>query len=252
MKAVIPAAGTGSRLAPLTIAQPKEMLPILDKPVIQYVVEEAVDAGITDILIVTGRGKYAIENHFAGIDINTNIYYTRQHAPAGLADAVRCSRGFVHDEPFVVLLGDTITVPPCTRELIKAFDACKGTIIAVERVKDVTKYGIVSGIQIGQDVIRVTSMVEKPRFSTSNLGILGRYVLTPAIFEAIEQIDRGVNDEYQLTDALAKLRSCYAYLYHGRRYDIGDKLGWLVANAELGLADLRYRDGLMEVGKWRL
>jgi len=261
-KAVIPAAGLGTRLLPLTKAQPKEMLPVVDKPVIQYVVEEAISSGIRDILIITGKGKRAIEDHFDRSEIENeflremdemlngvNILYVRQKEPRGLGDAVYYAKSFVGDEPFALLLGDTITIPNCTKELMEKYKEFKTSIIAVEEVpmEKISSYGVIKGREIEDRIYLVEDLVEKPSAeeAPSNLGIIGRYILTPAIFEAIERTPPGKGNEIQLTDALRLVREkVYAYIYRGRRYDIGNKLDWLKSNIELSLADERFRDEL--------
>jgi UTP--glucose-1-phosphate uridylyltransferase len=261
-KAVIPAAGRGTRFLPATKAQPKEMLPVVDKPVIQYVVEEAIASGITDILIITGKEKRAIEDHFGKSAINhkylddldelmngVNLFYTRQNEPQGLGDAVYHARSFAGDEPFALLLGDTITIPACTAELIRKYEVFKTAIIAVEAVPEekVSSYGIIKGLEIEGGTYLIEDLVEKPapEEAPSNLGILGRYVLTPAIFDAIERTPPGKGNEVQLTDALRGMNEkIYACVYGGRRYDIGNKLDWLKSNIELSLADKRFEEEL--------
>jgi len=263
-KAVIPAAGLGTRFLPATKAQPKEMLPVVDKPVIQYVVEEAIASGIKDILIITGKGKRAIEDHFGKSEMenefldeidamisHVNLLYTRQREPRGLGDAVYHAKSFVGEEAFALLLGDTITIPECTKELIKKYDEFKTSIIAVEEVpkEKISSYGIIKGKEVEGDIHLVEDLVEKPSAeeAPSNLGILGRYVLTPAIFDAIERTPPGKENEIQLTDALRLVRErIYAYVYRGRRYDIGNKLDWLKSNIELSLADERFNNELRD------
>ncbi|MGD0170835.1 MAG: UTP--glucose-1-phosphate uridylyltransferase GalU [Halobacteriota archaeon] len=257
-KAVIPAAGLGTRFLPATKAQPKEMLPVVDKPVIQYVVEEALSCGIKDILIITGRNKRAIEDHFDRGTIDNrylleidemmdevSLFYTRQREPKGLGDAVSYAKSFVADEPFALLLGDTITIPGCSRELIAKYEAFRTCIIAVEQVprEKISSYGVVQGKEINKDVLLVEDLVEKPaqEAAPSNLAILGRYVLTPAIFDAIEKTPPGKGDEIQLTDALRNVEEKkYAYIYRGKRYDIGNKVDWIKSNIELFLQDERF------------
>ena len=263
-KAVIPAAGLGTRFLPATKAQPKEMLPVVDKPVIQYVVEEATASGIKNILIITGKGKRAIEDHFDKSEQKNvvldeidemmngvNIFYTRQKEPKGLGDAVYYAKSFVGDEAFALLLGDTITVPGCTKELIKKYNVFKTSIIAVEKVpkEKISSYGIIKGKEVEEGIYLVDDLVEKPSIeeAPSNLGILGRYILTPTIFDAIEQTPLGKGDEIQLTDALCLAREwekIYAYVYRGRRYDIGNKLDWLKSNIALSLADKRFNNDI--------
>jgi len=261
-KAVIPAAGMGTRFLPATKAQPKEMLPVVDKPVIQYVVEEAIASGIKDILIITGKSKRAIEDHFDKSEMknsfldeidemmtNVNLLYTRQREPRGLGDAVYHARSFVGEDAFALLLGDTITIPGCTKELIKKYDEFKTSIIAVEEVptEKISSYGIIKGKEIEGDIYLAEDLVEKPspEEAPSNLGILGRYILTPAIFDALEQTSQGEGDEIQLTDALRlEGEKVYAYVYRGRRYDIGNKLDWIKSNIELFLRDNRFNNEL--------
>lgn len=263
-KAVIPAAGLGTRFLPITKALPKEMLPVVDKPVIQYVVEEAIAAGIEDILIITGKDKSAIENHFDKSNIENgllneldemtkyaNILYTRQREPRGLGDAVHYAKSFVGSDAFALLLGDTITIPGCTKGLIEQYDKLKAPIIAVEEVptSKISSYGIIKGKYIGSDILLIEDLVEKPSAekAPSNLGILGRYVLTPTIFNTIERTSPGKDGEIQLTDALRDIKDRrYAYVYRGERYDIGNKLEWLKANITLALADERFHDTLAE------
>ncbi len=263
-KAVIPAAGLGTRFLPATKAQPKEMLPVVDKPVIQYVVEEAIASGIKDILIITGKGKRAIEDHFDKSEIelenafldeidammnHVNLLYTRQREPRGLGDAVYYAKSFVGNDAFALLLGDTITIPECTKEIINKYEEYKTSIIAVEEVPEekISSYGIIKGKEVEGDTYLVEDLVEKPspEEAPSNLGILGRYILTPAIFDAIERTPPGKGNEIQLTDALrlSKERK-YAYVYKGRRYDIGNKLDWIKSNIELSLADERFNNEL--------
>lgn len=277
MKAVIPAAGLGTRFLPATKNSPKEMLPLLDKPAIQYVVEEAVDSGVTEILIVTGRGKRAIEDHFdRSLELESilerkgeskmldemrriadmaDIYYVRQKEPLGLGHAVLCAKSFVRDEPFAVLLGDDIVVSPtpCTRQLIDLHEQMdRSSIIAVERVppERIENYGVVKpGASVSKSVHAIAGLVEKPRRqeAPSDLGILGRYVLTPEIFKVLETIGPGAKGEIQLTDGLATLlrtQRMFAFEFTGKRYDLGDKLEWLKTNIELGLMHPYYRDEL--------
>jgi UTP--glucose-1-phosphate uridylyltransferase len=258
-KAVIPAAGFGTRMLPITKAQPKEMVPVVHKPVIQYVVEEAYFSGINDILIITGRGKRAIEDHFDRSDIpkkekfteeldnilkEINIFFVRQKEQRGLGDAVNYAESFVDDEPFALLLGDTITFPPCTKELIETYNKFKTSIIAVEEVphEKVNLYGIVDCKEIENFVFLIEDLIEKPGKdeAPSNLAILGRYILTPEIFDAIRNTEPGKGNEIQLTDAMRMLNMrerMYAYLFRGKRYDIGNKLDWLIANIEVAVSD---------------
>lgn len=265
-KAVIPAAGYGIRFLPATKAQPKEMLPIIDTPTIQYVVQEAIDSGIEDILIISGKGKRAIEDHFdrnlelelqlegkqdevlynemLRISDMANIHYIRQKELKGLGDAIYCARLHTGDEPFAVLLGDTIidSVMPVTQQLIDTYEQYNQTVIGVEVVsKDkVSRYGIIGGEQESDQIWNVRNLVEKPsvKESPSNLAIVGRYILTPEIFKAIEQTDRGINNEIQLTDAmrlLLKHENIISYTIEGQRYDIGSKIDYLKTIVEFGL-----------------
>lgn len=265
-KAIIPAAGLGTRFLPATKAQPKEMLPIVDKPTIQYIVEEAVKAGIEQILIITGRNKRAIEDHFdKSIELENeleshnkqellkivrdvsnmiDIYYIRQKEPKGLGHAINCAKTFVGNEPFAVMLGDDVVDSdvPCLKQLIDCYDQYKTTILGVQEVphKEVSKYGIVNGIYIDNDVYKLKDVVEKPAIdeAPSNIAILGRYIITPEIFEVLENTLPGKGGEIQLTDALKTLmnkESIYAYKFQGKRYDVGDKLGFLQATVEFAL-----------------
>lgn len=265
-KAVIPAAGLGTRFLPATKAQPKEMLPIVDKPGIQYIVEEAIKAGIEDILIITGREKTSIINHFdksieleANLQKNNkddllkkvteisdmvNIHYVRQKEPKGLGHAIYCAKTFVGNEPFAVLLGDDIVESevPALKQLMNAFDDKQASILGVQAIRreDVNKYGIVDGVEVGPRTYKVKDLVEKPDVdkSPSNIAILGRYILTPEIFEILEHTTPGKNGEIQLTDAikeLGKTQEIFAYDFEGKRYDTGDKLGYLKATVEFAL-----------------
>ncbi|MGI6317345.1 MAG: UTP--glucose-1-phosphate uridylyltransferase GalU [Dethiobacteria bacterium] len=271
-KAVIPAAGLGTRFLPATKAQPKEMLPIVDKPTIQYVVEEAVAAGIEDILIITGRNKRAVEDHFDHcVEVENNlqakgkerelqmlreisemadIYYVRQKEPRGLGHAIYCARKFVRDEPFAVLLGDDIvnSAVPCIRQLMDIHDARGGSVVGVQPVDwtQVHKYGIVSGEEIGENLYRVQGLVEKPSAESAptNLAVLGRYVITPDIFDILENTPPGAGGEIQLTDALnvqagraavQEQTPVWAYIFSGKRFDVGDRLGFVEATIEYAL-----------------
>jgi UTP--glucose-1-phosphate uridylyltransferase len=265
-KAVIPAAGLGTRFLPATKAQPKEMLPIIDRPTIQYVVQEAVDSGIEDILIITGKGKRAIEDHFdRNFELETrleekedqllldemrrlsdmaNLHYVRQRELNGLGDAIRYARHHVGNEPFAVLLGDTImdSVIPVTQQLIDTFAQYGGSVIAVEEVPHdkVNRYGIVGGRSISDRILELDTLVEKPSLADapSNLAIAGRYILTPDIFDMLEQTPVGKNNEIQLTDAmllLLKRENLYAHRIEGKRHDIGNKLDFLKTTVEFAL-----------------
>ncbi len=283
-KAVIPAAGLGTRFLPATKAQPKEMLPIIDMPTIQYVVQEAVDSGIDDILIISGKGKRAIEDHFdrnfeleARLGNNNdqalyneirhiadmaNIHFIRQKELNGLGDAIYQARLHTGNEPFAVLLGDTIvdSVIPVTQQLIDVYNQYRATIIAVEHVpaEKVSRYGIIGGKMISDSIWEVTELVEKPEpeRSPSNLAIAGRYILTPEIYKAIEQTPPGKNNEIQLTDAMRLMlrrESIYANVIEGKRYDIGNKLDYLKTTVEFALKRkefaAEFRKFLMEVVK---
>jgi UTP--glucose-1-phosphate uridylyltransferase len=280
-KAVIPAAGLGTRFLPATKAQPKEMLPVVDKPAIQYVIEEAVHAGITDILIITGRGKRSLEDHFdrsieleavldrkgdrsqieelRAISEMADIHYVRQRDALGLGHAVAVARNHVGNEPFAVLLGDEII--PREEGLLPAlmaiFERYGRSVVAVMEVphEDIRFYGSVRPEPVDENLVRIRDFIEKPapEEAPSNLASFGRYVLTPDIFEELERTEPGAGGEIQLTDAiraLAQRQAVYAYIYEGRRYDIGRKLGYLRATVELACAreDLgkEFRDFLAE------
>ena len=266
-KAVIPAAGLGTRFLPVTKSVPKEMLPIVDKPTIQYIIEEIVDSGIQEILIITGRNKDIITNHFDNVpelefnlkmkgkteelrmieDITNmaRIFTVRQKEAKGLGHAVLCAKEFVGDEPFAVVLGDDIVYnpeKPALKQMIEVFDEYQASVIGVQTVPDdqVDKYGIVSGKPVTGDIFEVDDMVEKPAIGTapSNLAILVRYIITPAIFNILENTGKGAGGEIQLTDGLKTLgekQRILAYDFKGRRYDVGDKLGFLEATVEYGL-----------------
>ena len=276
-KAIIPAAGLGTRFLPATKAQPKEMLPIVDKPTIQYIIEEAIASGIEEILIITGRNKKCIEDHFdksielemelekAGksdllelvrdISDMVDIHYIRQKEPKGLGHAIHCAKTFVGNEPFAVLLGDDVvhSEVPCLKQLIDCFDEYKTTILGVQTVpeENVSKYGIVDGIHIEDRVYKVKDLVEKPSVedAPSNIAILGRYIITPQIFEILENTAPGKGGEIQLTDAVKTLISqeaMYAYNFEGKRYDVGDKLGFLQATIEYALRKPELKDQFIE------
>ncbi|BCV24009.1 UTP--glucose-1-phosphate uridylyltransferase GalU [Gelria sp. Kuro-4] len=265
-KAIIPAAGLGTRFLPATKAQPKEMLPIVDKPAIQYIVEEAVASGIEDILIITGRGKRAIEDHFdRSLELEealaqkgaeglldlvreiaaVDIHYIRQKEPRGLGHAVYCARKFIGDEPFAVLLGDDIVTSrtPCLKQMLDLYAELGGSLVAVQEVPpaEVSRYGVVRPAPLGPRLYRALDLIEKPRpaEAPSRLAIIGRYILSPGIFSLLETTAPGAGGEIQLTDALRRLavsEPIYAYAFQGRRYDIGDKLGFLEATVEFALA----------------
>jgi UTP--glucose-1-phosphate uridylyltransferase len=265
-KAVIPAAGFGTRFLPITKAQPKEMLPVVDKPVIQYVVEEAVLSGIEDILIITGRNKRAIEDHFdrcfeleSKFEHNTenayyeslttlselpDIHYIRQKEQRGLGDAVLHAERHCDGDPFAVLLGDTICIsprgePPCTRQMMDAFKRYQKPVIAVEPVpqEKIRDYGIIDASEIEKGVYAIRDIVEKPSPETapSNLGAIGRYILTPEVFSFLRDVKPGYGGEIQLTDALRRFHEPLGLVTNCRRYDIGDKLGWMKSSIELTL-----------------
>jgi UTP--glucose-1-phosphate uridylyltransferase len=265
MKAVIPAAGLGTRFLPATKAQPKEMLPVFNKPTIQYVVEEAVESGIDDILIITGKGKRSIEDHFdrsfeleyflrscgkmdyleevEAISDLADIYYVRQKKQKGLGDAILCAKKHIDGEPFSVLLGDTIThhTTPCTRSLIEIHEKYQSSAIAIEKVpkEKIERYGIIKGMEVQDRVYKIEDMVEKPplKEAPSDLAITGRYILTPEIFDHLENIPPGVGDEIQLTDAMRLLNNIYGYVFPGSIYDIGTTVEWLKSSVEMALAD---------------
>ncbi len=266
-KAVIPAAGLGTRFLPVTKSVPKEILPIVDKPTIQYIIEEIVASGIEDILIITGRNKEIIINHFDQVpelefnlkikgknaelkmvqDITdmANIFTVRQGEAKGLGHAVLCAKEFVGDEPFAVILGDDIVYNhdnPALKQMIRVFNEHQTSVLGVQTVphEDVSKYGIVQGKELSDYVYSVEDLVEKPSIedAPSDLAILGRYIITPDIFEILEHTGKGAGGEIQLTDGLrrlAKRQKMVAYDFAGRRYDVGDKLGFLEATVEYGL-----------------
>ena len=276
-KAIIPAAGLGTRFLPATKAQPKEMLPIVDKPTLQYIIEEAIESGIEEILIVTGRNKKSIEDHFdrsveleleleqkgktamlemvQDISNMVNIHYIRQKEPKGLGHAIHCAKSFIGDEPFAVLLGDDIVdaETPCLKQMIDAYDEYKTTVLGVQEVarENVDKYGIPDVKHIEDRVYKVKDMVEKPSIeeAPSNIAILGRYIITPEIFNILENQAPGKGGEIQLTDALQTLatkEAIYAYNFEGRRYDVGDKLGFLEATVDFALKRPELRDDFIE------
>lgn len=281
-KAIIPAAGLGTRFLPATKAQPKEMLPIVDKPTIQYIVEEAVASGIEDIIIVTGRTKKAIEDHFdksvelemelekknnkelleiaQSVSQIANIYYIRQKEPKGLGHAVLTAKTFIGNEPFAVLLGDDVidSEKPALKQMIEVYEKYQATVLGVQTVerKDVSKYGIIDGVSVENRVYTVKNMIEKPSIDAapSNVAVLGRYIIEPEIFDFLEKQEVGAGGEIQLTDALnkmAKVQEMYAYDFIGRRYDVGNKMGFLQATVEFALKrpDLReeFKDYLKQV-----
>ena len=277
-KAVIPAAGLGTRFLPATKAQPKEMLPIVDKPTLQYIIEEAVASGIEEILIITGRNKKSIEDHFdrsvelemeleksgkeemlkmvREISDMVNIHFIRQKEPRGLGHAILCAKTFVGNEPFAVLLGDDVVYndnKPCLKQLIDCYEEYKTSVLGVQTVEpqDVNKYGIVGGLHIEDRVYKVKNLIEKPAVeeAPSNVAILGRYIITPKIFEILENTKPGKGNEIQLTDALLELikhEAMYAYDFEGRRYDVGDKLGFLQATVEFALKREELREPFIQ------
>ena len=280
-KAVIPAAGLGTRFLPATKAQPKEMLPIVDKPTLQYIIEEAVASGIEEILIITGRNNKSIEDHFdksvelelelenkgktelleivQNISNMINIHYIRQKEPRGLGDAIYCARHFIGDEPFAVMLGDDIVdnKVPCLKQLMDAYDEYRTTILGVQKVakEDTNKYGIIDAKFIEDRVYKVKDLVEKPDSdkAPSNIAILGRYIITPEIFDILSDLPPGKGDEIQLTDALKELskkEAMYAYDFEGRRYDVGDKLGFLEATVDFALKRDELKDGFLDYLKY--
>ena len=263
-KAIIPAAGLGTRFLPATKAQPKEMLPIVDKPTIQYIIEEAVASGIEEILDksveleleLEKSGKEEMLKMVREISDMVDIHFIRQKEPKGLGHAISCAKTFVGNEPFAVLLGDDIVYnegKPCLKQLIDCYDEYKTSVLGVQTVeaKDVNKYGIVNGIHIEDRVYKVKGLVEKPPVeeAPSNVAILGRYIITPQIFKILEETKPGKGGEIQLTDALLKLideEAMYAYDFEGTRYDVGDKLGFLKATVEYALRREDLRDGFIE------
>ncbi|MBD3107696.1 UTP--glucose-1-phosphate uridylyltransferase GalU [Bacillus sp. AGMB 02131] len=275
-KAIIPAAGLGTRFLPATKAMPKEMLPIVDKPTIQYIIEEAVQSGIEDIIIVTGKGKRAIEDHFDySFELEHTLYekgkfelleevqkssklvdihYIRQKEPKGLGHAIWCARKFIGNEPFAVLLGDDIVQAekPCLKQLIDQYSRFNSSILGVQQVKpnEVSRYGIIDAKQVGARFYSVDGLVEKPAIeeSPSNLAIMGRYILTPKIFEILENQQPGAGGEIQLTDAIATLNAAeaiYAYEFEGVRFDVGEKFGFIQSTIEMALQHSELRNQLL-------
>jgi len=274
-KAIIPAAGLGTRFLPATKAMPKEMLPIVDKPTIQYIVEEAIESGIEDIIIVTSHAKRAIEDHFdANFELEASlkssgktdllqkvkqaevdIHYIRQKEPKGLGHAVWCARKFIGDEPFAVLLGDDIVraETPCLKQLMNQYDETGSSIVGVQQVpeEETDRYGIVDPCSQEGRRYQVKEFVEKPKQGTapSNLAIMGRYILTPEIFTHLDKHEIGAGGEIQLTDAIQALneeQKVYAYDFEGRRYDVGEKLGFVKTTIELALQNEEMKDELYE------
>lgn len=276
-KAIIPAAGLGTRFLPATKAMPKEMLPIVDKPTIQYIVEEAIESGIEDIIIVTGKGKRAIEDHFdhnfeleqnlfekEKFDLlekvthssSINLHYIRQKEPKGLGHAVWCARKFIGDEPFAVLLGDDIVQAeiPCTRQLMNEYEKTESSVIGVQFVEDdeTERYGIIDPVSKEDDLYKVATFVEKPKKeeAPSNLAIMGRYILTPEIFTFLDNQQTGAGGEIQLTDAIQKLnevQSVYAYNFSGTRHDVGEKFGFIKTTIEFALQQKEMKEELLRL-----
>ncbi len=274
-KAILPAAGLGTRFLPATKASPKEMLPIVDKPLIQYAVEEAMSCGINDFIIITGKHKRAIEDHFdtayrleeklrmSGKDMvlqeldklnRINIAYIRQRTPLGLGHAILCAGPFVKDEPFVVILSDDVIEPECTllKEMIDVYNEKGCPVIALEEVlqTEVHRYGIIDGVE-EKGIFRINNLVEKPvsENAPSNLAIIGRYILTPDIFEILQSQKPGAGNEIQLTDALKELlkeKPIYGIIVKGKRYDAGDKLGYLKATVDFALKNKELSDGFKQ------
>jgi len=276
-KAIIPAAGFGTRFLPATKSQPKEMLPVVDKPTIQYIVEEAVESGIEDILIVIGRYKSVIEDHFdRSVELEmelerkgkydmleqiqdiagmANIQFVRQKTALGLGHAVYCAKNFIGNEPFAVMLGDDIVDSPdypCLKQMMNLYEREQCTILGVKEVplQDIHKYGVVDGDKIADGLYTVRDLVEKPKAEAapSNVAIMGRYIITPAIFDILEKTAPGAGNEIQLTDALKTLairEKMLAYAFKGNRYDVGDKLGFLQATVEFALQRNNLRDDFL-------
>ena len=277
MKAVIPAAGFGTRFLPATKSQPKEMLPVYNKPAIQYVIEEAVASGIDDILIVTGRHKRSIEDHFdkyyelefmlqkAGKDLIlkdirkitdlADICYVRQKNQEGVGDAIKCAEKHIEDESFVVLLGDTITKDstPCTKQLIDVYNKYKKPTVSIHEIPKGTSnmYGIVEGENISREIYKLNGFFEKPEInkSSSNLAIVGRYVLTSDIFDKIDQTEPGFNDEILLTGALSKLDEVYGVKFNGKVFNIENRIEWLKSSIDFAMDDDEFKDDLMRYMK---
>ena len=276
-KAIIPAAGLGTRFLPETKAMPKEMLPVVDKPAIQLIVEEAIESGITDILIIIGKGKRAIEDHFDSnteLELNLeskgkmkmlesvketnglNIYFKRQEHPNGLGDAVHTAKSFVGEDPFVIMLGDDLMTDetPLTKQLIDSYEETGSSTLAVMRVphEDTSKYGVINPAKEVRDgLYDVTNFVEKPNpeDAPSDLAIIGRYLLTADIFDILENTKPGKGNEIQLTDAIDTLNKkgkVYAHEFKGDRYDTGNKFGWLQTNIEFGLQHPEVADELKQ------
>lgn len=287
-KAIIPAAGLGTRFLPATKAMPKEMLPIVDKPTIQYIIEEAIESGIEEILIITGKNKRAIEDHFdrsvelevslhengkdellelvKSVSDMVDVHYIRQKEAKGLGHAVLCAKTFVGNEPFAVMLGDDIVHSPenpCLKQMIDCYSEYNTSILGVQKVneEEVSKYGVIDGNQLNNKIYSVNNLVEKPKKeeAPSNIAILGRYIINPSIFDILVETKPGKGGEIQLTDALKELalkEDMYAYQFEGKRYDVGNKQGFLEATVETALrrSDLReeflkYLINIVEINK---
>ena len=278
-KVIIPAAGLGTRFLPATKAMPKEMLPIVDKPTIQYIVEEAIASGIEDIIIVTGKGKRAIEDHFDNAfeleanlvrkkkfdllqkvleSASVDIHYIRQKEPLGLGHAIWCARKFIGNEPFGVMLGDDIFKgkPPGLKQLIDQYEKVKASVIGVEEVdsENIHRYGVIDPVRLDSNLIKVNKFVEKPskEKAPSNLAIIGRYVLTPEIFSFLEEKSIGKGGEIQLTDAIEKLNSIqdvYAYKLEGMRYDVGEQLGFIETTLAFALDRPELKNDIIKILK---
>lgn len=276
-KAIIPAAGLGTRFLPATKAMPKEMLPIVDKPTIQYIVEEAIASGIKDIIIVTGKGKRSIEDHFdhafeleetllkkGKMDMldsvlktsNVEIHYIRQKQPLGLGHAIWSARNFIGNEPFAVLLGDDIVEneEPCLAQLMNQYNQTGNSVIGVQQVAEnqTDRYGIIDPVRVNGRLIEVNQFVEKPAAGTapSNYAIMGRYVLTPEIFDFLGEHQLGAGGEIQLTDAIQKLneiQSVYAYNFEGKRFDVGEKFGFIETTIEFALKRPELKNQLLNL-----
>lgn len=279
-KAIIPAAGLGTRFLPATKAQPKEMLPILNKPTIQYIVEEAVESGIEDIIIVTGRGKRAIEDHFDNafeleVSLYNNgkmelleevkisnrladIHYIRQKEPKGLGHAVWTARKFIGNEPFAVLLGDDIVRNdvPCLKQMIDIYNRTESSVLAVQQVpwEQVSRYGIVKTSEHDGRLHKIEDLVEKPKreVAPSNLAIIGRYILSPAIFDILDLQETGAGGEIQLTDAIDVMNrqeNVYAYEFEGRRYDVGEVSGFVKTTLDFAMQDPKLHEDILDYMK---
>lgn len=276
-KAVFPVAGLGTRFLPATKAMPKEMLPLVDKPIIQYAVEEALASGIEEIIFVTGKGKSALEDHFdrsyqlenmlrdrkkdlllkiveSVVPATGTIVYTRQNEPLGLGHAIWCARNIIGDEPFAVLLADDVILSdvPVLSQMIEQFDRLRASIVAIEEVspQDTSRYGIIAPESYMDDVIKIKGLVEKPEKdqAPSNLAIIGRYILTPKIFDILGRGTVGAGDEIQVTDAMSILlekQPIFGYKFDGKRFDCGDKAGWQMANLAFSLERPELRDELL-------